>query len=178
VGSTAPWWGAGVIALVGSIFGVTVTSLFTMLNTRAERRRLSRDDKISTYPRLARAGRALADTPIWPSDPQLADTRLERMVDLASEVAFLGSAGVNAAVEVLLAVAKSYRTVVADIQRDSKPGHRGGVDVRYQPKYAAAVADLRRAIDDFVRAGRRELEIRGEYRPIESAQYPAGDSPQ
>lgn len=147
-----------------------------MLNRRTERRRLSRDDKISTYPRLVRAGCTLADTPVWPNDPQLADERLDKVVDLATEVAFLGSAGVNSAVEALLTAARNYRTVVADIQRHSEPGHRGGIDVRHRSKYAAAVTDLRRATDDFVRAGRHELEIRGKCRSIEKAEYQAGDT--
>ncbi|WP_280235507.1 hypothetical protein [Nocardia cyriacigeorgica] len=169
MGSTAPWWGTSIIALGGSAFGVVVASLLTLLSNRTQRLRLSRDDKLDVYPRLAGAGRALANIPVWPSEPETLNREWNSVLELAEQVAFLGSARVNAAVETLLAAAKNHRSVIADIRRDSAPGHRDSIDRRFQSNYVTSVTGLRDAIDDFVRAGRKELEIRGTYRPIEGA---------
>ncbi|TLF79082.1 hypothetical protein [Nocardia cyriacigeorgica] len=144
-----------------------MTSLLAMLSRSTERRRLSRDDKLAVYPRLAGASRALANIPVWPRDSEAVDREWHSVLEYAEQVAFLGSARVNAAVETLMEAAKNHRNLVAEIQHDSRPGHRDSVDRRFQEQYTTSVAGLRAAIDNFVRAGRNELEIRGTYRPIE-----------
>lgn len=170
-----PWWGASVFALGGSAFGVLITGLITLLGNRTTRRRLSREDRLSLYPRLAGASRTLANTRVWPIDTEAEDREWTSVLELAEQVAFLGSAQVNAAVETLVAAARSHRVVIAEIRQDSNPGHREGLDRRFRSKHSTSVATLRRAIDEFVRTGRGELEIKGAYRPIEGAGDHAGE---
>ncbi|GAA5055013.1 hypothetical protein [Nocardia callitridis] len=169
MGSIAPWWGSSVIALGGAAFTAALGAVFTILSRRTETRRLSREDRLSAYRRLAKAARTLAKTVVWPTDPEAMAAERNDVLEIAEEVAFLGSARVNAAVETLVIATEAHCTLIAEIREDSDPAHRGGIDRRFQAKYSTSVTELRGAIDDFTRAGRAELEIRGAYRPIESA---------
>jgi len=173
--STAPWWGTAVIALVGSLFGVVVTSLTTLSNRRIERRRLTREAKAKAYPAVSGAAMQLARLPVWPivsGDPgELGD----RLREFCEELQFITTPKVSEAATGLLSAAERHADILTGIRRDSKPGHNDALDRRFVTSYDTSRNELRSAVARFVAAGRQDLEIRGHYVPIQS---PVDETPQ
>lgn len=163
-------------ALVGSALGVLITSLLSLMSARTQRRRLSREYKVAAYPQLADAGRKLARTSVWPVEAGTTEQLLEKLLELAEQTAFFSPPQVNAAVRILSVAAKEHQNTITSIRDDSTPGHRNSVDRRFQEKYRKSLTALHRAIDDFVRVGRSDLEIRGPYHSIENNEKPADET--
>lgn len=113
---------------------------------------------------------------VWPSDSERLDQAWDALAELAEQVTFLGSRRVNGAVDNLWSATKNHRCLITEIRRESKPGHRDAIERRFESKYSTSVTNVRNSVEDFVRASRKELEIRGKYRPIESAWPRTGGS--
>lgn len=120
--SAVPWWGSGLFTLCGAILGALATLSLGLLNRRTERRRLSRAEKVASYPELARAAGQLAELAVWPVDE---DPRaMYREVDgLARRIAFIGPAQVNATLGPVVVAAGKLAEVVA------WSGRRAGLDI-------------------------------------------------
>ncbi|MBY8858149.1 hypothetical protein K7711_16825 [Nocardia sp. CA2R105] len=169
MGSTVPWWGAGVFTLAGAALAFLGAQWQSWRTERAQRRRLSRDQKVTAYLLLIEAGRRLAVTAVWPTDDSSVgnpEDQLDSLTGLAEQVAFYGPPRVNAAVDTLLTTAARHRDTIVGIRADSKRAHGDGIDQRLRPKYEESVTALRGAVDDFVRTCRKDLEIEGRYRSI------------
>lgn len=175
MGSTVPWWGTSIFALGGTVFGAFVTGMTGWLAQRSQRRRLSRDEKVAAYLDLINAARKLARTPVWPVEAGDAEDQLQNLLELAERVMFFGPAQVNGAIQVLLTAAREHRKTVAAIREDSKPGYRGGLDRSFQEKYRASVTDMHSAVDNFARAARKDLEIKGPYHPPGNDESSSGE---
>ncbi|MBL1078703.1 hypothetical protein JK358_30305 [Nocardia sp. 2] len=180
MGSTVPWWGAGVFTLAGAALAFLGAQWQSWRTERSQRRRLSREDKVAAYLQLIEIGRKLAATPVWPNntsaDLETPEDQYDSLIGLAEQVAFYGPPRVNAAVEALLTVAEQHRDAIITIRTDSRPAHGSGIDLRLRPVYQQSVATLHGAIDDFVRTCRKDLEIEGRYHALSNHQH-RGTSP-
>jgi hypothetical protein len=165
--STAPWWGGPLIAFGGTVFGLVITAVTTMLNRRTERRRLSRDGKATAYPAVHAAAGKLARLRVWPADTGDPAELVEQLHDLGTETAFISPPQVNEAIGKLLAAAQAHRDVIIAIRRDTTPGHGDSIDRRVAENHRKSAESLRTALEEFAGTARRDLEIRGTFVPID-----------
>lgn len=146
-----------------TISGVLITTLagiaLAILNRRTERRRLSRGDKVETYPELLHAVDELARLPVWPTtagNPKDLNDDLNR---IAQRVRLFGPPPVLETLPNLLTTADTLTTTVITIRENSKPAHGDLIDQRDATQHREAVEALRTATEPFLAATRVDLEV-------------------
>lgn len=171
--SIGPWWGGPIIGLAGAVFGVVVSSTFTLLSERMRRRRLSYERKVEAYPALSAAASSLARLPVWQDAAAGPPTEFDQLRDRCVTTAFFGSRRVNKAIARLVRDARSHSELIELVRESSKAGHSDTIDRRFVDRYQSSVAQLKTAIDEFVQAARVNLEITDRYWPIDGDERPA-----
>ncbi|MBN9743540.1 hypothetical protein DMP23_21090 [Amycolatopsis sp. A1MSW2902] len=154
-----PWWGSGMFTVAGVLITTLGASALAILNRRTERRRLSREQKIETYPELLYAAHRLARTPVWPvsaGDPEELRDEIDRA---AQRVRLFAPEFVGDAATGLLAAADSLAQTVRAIRTDRKPAHADLLDQRDAARHREAVERLRTAAEAFLSTTRVDLEV-------------------
>ncbi|WP_275295184.1 hypothetical protein [Amycolatopsis sp. La24] len=154
-----PWWGSGLFTVAGVLITTLGASVLAILNRRTERRRLSREQKVETYPELLYAAHRLARTPVWPADAGDPEELRDEIDKAAQRVRLFAPASVGDAVAGLLTAADSFAQTVRTIRTESKPAHADLLDQRDAAKHRETVEGLRTATEAFLAATRVDLEV-------------------
>lgn len=119
-----PWWGSGLFTIAGVLITTLGASVLAILNRRTERRRLSRKQKVETYPELLYAAHRLTRLPVWPvaaGDPEELRDEIDRA---AQRIRLFAPEPVDGTVTGLLAAADSSPRPCAPSARRANPRTR------------------------------------------------------
>ncbi|TCP48508.1 hypothetical protein EV191_11065 [Tamaricihabitans halophyticus] len=153
------WWVSGLFTIAGVLITTLAGLGLTILNRRTERFRLSRQQKVESYPELLHAANRLARLPVWPSSAGDPHALLDDIDRNAQRVQLFAPQTVRQQVTELLAAASSLAEVVSGIRVNSKPAHGDVVDQRDAANHRHAVDMLLQATERFLSTIRIDLEV-------------------
>lgn len=173
-----PWWGAPLFTLLGTLGGVLITLVGALWVDRrqgareagtraAEHRRESRfrwvAHKRELYSRHLVACRDLAALPVWPPVPQVAPDPVEplvaRIAETVAQIDLVADGEVVDRARATATAAQALATDVTAIRAGSKPGHQGQIEARLRDGHRRVAAAFTAALDAFLAAARRDLDV-------------------